>query len=351
MSPIQKLTACTWPNCENAPSGAWCSRCRKRVQRLGLPTGTDQLPDEETLSHLEDMWASRPVLTQSAAMAPGDLGDPLCVVARMVGADPDGSEADILKAVGSMAGALAACRDMLGDHPDRELRDLSEILDGEGFLIPLCSRSPNCTSLHLRQRLHTLLDERSKARRDLADARAVLGPRFSGTTESLVGDIQALLAYVRIVEEEGGRYALLCQQAHDELDRAGARSINNMGEGAPAERIRLLVADHDTAMGHRIAERDQSRLEKFELVSKVDHLQREVHFLQHPPVPPSNYVQTQPKHHPWLDEVTAGSLVLTARDVKIAQLSIDALADDTTDPLFVARVLRVALSLDEVPRG
>ena len=332
MSPIQKLTACAWPNCENAPSGAWCSRCRKRVQRLGLPTGTDQLPDEETLSHLDDMWASRPVLAQSATMAPGDLGDPLCAVARMVGADPDGSEAAILKAVGSTVNALALRTDEV-----RLLADQVATLQG----------ALEDSRLACSQRI----EERDKAHRDLADARAVLGPRFSGTTESLVWDIRALLTYVRTVEEEGGHYALLCQQAHDELDRAGARSINNMGQGTPAERIRLLVADHDAAMGHRIAERDQSRLEKLELASKVDHLQREMYFVQNPPVRPPNYVQTQPKHHPWLDEVTAGSLVLTPRDVKIAQLSIDALADDTTDPRFVARVLRVTMGLDEVARG
>ena len=334
MSPIQKLTACAWPNCKNTPSGAWCSRCRKRVQRLGLPTGTDQLPDEETLSHLEDMWASRPVLAQSATMAPGDLGDPLCAVARMVGADPDGSEAAILKAVGSTVNALAL-------RTDKARLLAEQVATLQGAL--------EDSRLACSQRI----EERDKARRDLADARAVLGPRFSGTTDSLVGDIQALLAYVRTVEEEGGHYALLCQQAHDELDRAGARSINNMGQGTPAERIRLLVADHDTAMGHRIAERDQSRLEKLELDGKVDHLQREMYFVQNPPVRPPNYVQTQPKRHQWLDEVTSGSLVLTPRDVKIAKRSLEALCDDNdmTDITFIADVLRVVLHLDEVPRG
>ena len=324
MSPIQKLTACTWPNCTNPPSGAWCSRCRKRVQRLGLPAGMDKLPDEETLSHLGDMWASRPVVTQSAAMAPGDFGDPLCTVARMVGADPDGSEADILKAVASMADSLVLRTDEAGR--------LQGALDDSRLA---CSQR---------------IEERDRARRELADARAALVPRFAGSTESLTGDIQALLAYVRTVEEQGGHYALLCQQAHDELDRAGVRAVNSaVVGGTPSERIRLLVADHDTAMGHRIAERDQSRLEKFELVGRVDHLQREMHFLQNPPAPPSNYVQTQPKRHPWLDEVTAGSLVLTPRDVKIAKRSIDALCDDNdmTDITFIADVLRVVLHLDE----
>jgi len=319
MSPIQKLTACTWPNCTNPPSGAWCSRCRKRVQRLGLPTGMDKLPDEETLSHLEDMWAGRPVVTQSAAMAPGDLGDPLSAVARMVGADPDGSENAILAAVATTAGALAL--------RTAEAGTLQGALEDSRLA---CSQR---------------IEERDRARRELADARAALGPRFAGATESLTGDLQALLAYVRTVEEEGGHYALLCQQAHDELHRAGV-----WGNGTPAARIRLLVADHDTAMGHRIAERDQSRLEKLELVGKVDHLQREMHFLRNPPAPPANYVQTQPKHHPWLDEVTAGSLVLTPRDVKIAKRSLDALCDDNdmTDITFIADVLRVVLHLDEV---
>ena len=328
MSPIQKLTACAWPNCKNTPSGAWCSRCRKRVQRLGLPTGMDKLPDEETLSHLEDMWAGHPFVTQSAAMAPGDLGDPLCAVARMVGADPDGSEAAILKAVGSTVNALALRTDEV-----RLLADQVATLQG----------ALEDSRLACSQRI----EERDKAHRDLADARAVLGPRFSGTTESLVWDIRALLTYVRTVEEEGGNYALLCQQAHDELNQAGA------SRGTPAERIRLLVADHDTAMGHRIAERDQSRLEKLELASKVDHLQREMYFVQNPPVRPPNYVQTQPKRHQWLDEVMEGSLVLTPRDVKIAKRSLDALCDDNdmTDITFIADVLRVVLHLDEVPRG
>lgn len=264
MSPIRRLTACTWPNCNNTPSGAWCSRCRKRVQRLGLPTGTDQLPNEETLSHLEDMWASRPVLGQSATMAPGDLGDPLSAVARMVGADPDGSEAAILKAVGSTVNALALRTD--------EVRLLAEqVATLQGAL--------EDSRLACSQRI----EERDKARRDLADARAVLGPRFSGTTESLTGDIQKLLAYVRTVEEEGGHYALLCQEAHDELDRAGARSINNMGHRTPAERIRLLVHDHAAAKSAEV-------------------------------------VQAQPKHHPWLDEVTAGSLVLRVVGIQTTAL-------------------------------
>ena len=297
MSPIQKLTACTWPNCKNTPSGAWCSRCRKRVQRLGLPTGTDQLPDEETLSHLDDMWASRPAVTQSAAMAPCDLGDPLCAVARMVGADPDGSEADILKAVASTASSLVLRTD--------EVRLLAEqVARLQGAL--------EDSRLACSQRI----EERDRARRELADARAALVPRFAGSTESLTGDVQALLAYVRCVEEEGGHYALLCQHAHDELDRAGARAINNMGGGTPAERIRLLVADHTAPK-------------------------------------PTDMVQTQPKLHPWLDEVTAGSLVLTPRDVKIAKRSIDALCDDNdmTDITFIADVLRVVLHLDEVAHG
>jgi hypothetical protein len=310
MPPIRRLAACTWPDCANTPAGNFCGRCRKRMYRLGLGVTPEDLPPPDVIAKLPQLWDQRLVVGWKDASSEK--------VTREAPAMGSGYEAAL--EVERLRGELGTLRGALDD-----------------------------SRLACSQRI----EERDKARRELADARAVLGPRFAGSTESLTGDVQALLAYVRTVEEEGGHYALMCQHAHDELDRAGARSINNMGGGTPAERIRLLVADHDTAMGHRIAERDQFSREKFELVGKVDHLQREMYFLQNPPAPPANYVQTQPKYHPWLDEVTAGSLVLTPRDVKIAKRSLDALCDDNdmTDITFIADVLRVVLHLDEVAHG
>ena len=273
MSPIRRLTACTWPDCANTPAGNFCGRCRKRMYRLGLGVTPEDLPPPDVIAKLPDLWEQRPVV--------GWKDEPSQKVTREAPAMGSGYEAAL--EVERLRDENGTLRGALGD-----------------------------SQLACSQRI----EERDKARRDLADARAVLGPRFSGTTESLSGDIQALLAYVRTVEEEGGHYALLCRHAHDELDRAGARSINNMGGGTPAERIRLLVADHTASR-------------------------------------PTDMVQTQPKHHPWLDEVTAGSLVLTPRDVKIARRSLDALCDDNdmTDITFIADVLRVVLHLDEVARG
>jgi hypothetical protein len=192
MSPIQKLTACTWPGCINTPSGAFCGRDRKRMDALGFSVRKGELPDDETIRRLPELWEAR------------------------------------------TAGQASPAEPQAGDLEDSRLA---------------CSQR---------------IEERDKARRDLADARAVLGPRFSGTTESLTGDIQALLAYVRTVEEEGGHYALLCQRAHDELDLARV-----MSTGTPADRIRALLA----AQAHKPESPRSTELEQYlarELLSELE---------------------------------------------------------------------------------
>ncbi len=75
MSPIRRLTACTWPNCTNTPAGNFCARCRKRMYRLGLGVTPEDLPPPDVIANLPKLWEQRvaPGWTDapSATVAPG----------------------------------------------------------------------------------------------------------------------------------------------------------------------------------------------------------------------------------------------------------------------------------------
>lgn len=72
----QSPKKCNWPECPNPPAGCFCSRCRKRMYRLGYRVTPADMPPAEVLADLERLWANRQPTVAELAAQPTPAAEP-----------------------------------------------------------------------------------------------------------------------------------------------------------------------------------------------------------------------------------------------------------------------------------